>query len=54
MYAVHARGSYHAGLLSTFLAVVASYVLIAGFVVPGNSCGPLDTALVAAHNDAPS
>lgn len=54
MYAVHARGSYHAGLLSTFLAVVASYVLIAGFVVPGNSCGSLDTALVAAHNDAPS
>ncbi len=51
LYAVHATGSYNAGLKSTCLAVEACHVWAAGFVVLGNSWWPLDTALVAAHND---
>lgn len=42
-----------AGAKSAFLAFVACYVFAAGLVVPGNIWAPLDTALVAADNDAP-
>lgn len=40
-------------LSAVLFAIVACYVFAAGLVVPGNSWGSLDTALVAAHNDAP-
>ncbi len=52
MYAVYATGSYNADLKAA-LAFAACYVFAAGLVVPGISWGHVDTAMVAAHNDAP-